>query len=178
MPEIDVAGRKLGTSDILVGAGLILALIDTFLPWYSASFNCNGIPGCAGLSTSASSNGFNYWSGVLFFIVVLLGLAFWLLRTFAPTVNLPQMPLTDAVIYMVVGVFLALMAVIYLIATPGGASGPGYSVGASFGLWIGIIVGVAVAAGGFLKRTEPQPATRPFSSYGSSSSPPPPPPSA
>ena len=27
MPEIDLAGRKLGTSDILVGAGLILGLI-------------------------------------------------------------------------------------------------------------------------------------------------------
>jgi hypothetical protein len=176
MPEIDLAGRKLGTADILVGAGLVLGLITTFLPWYSVSFNCNGLPTCAGLSTSSSVSGFNYWSGVLFFIFVLIGLALFVLRTFVPTVNLPAMPLTDAMLYMVIGLLMVLMAVIYLIATPGGTSGAGFSAGASFGLWIGIITGVAVAAGGFLKRTEPQPATRPLSSYGGSSTPPPPPP--
>src|SRR5207302_3426393 len=173
LPEIDLAGRKLGTSDILVGAGLILGLITTFLPWYSASASV------AGFSSSISINGFNYWSGVLFFIVVLIGLVFFGLRTFASTVNLPAMPLTDAAIYLVIGVFMAQLAVIYLIAaTPGGYYGPGYSAGSSFGLWITLIAGVALAAGGFLKRNEPQPATRPMSSYGGSSSPPPPPPTA
>ena len=170
MPEIDLAGRKLGTSDILLGVGLILALITTFLPWWSESTSV------AGFSGSASLNGFNFWSGVLFFIVVLIGLAFFALRTFAPTVNLPAMPLTDAVLYMVIGILLALFALLALISTPGVYSGPGFSAGASFGLWIGIITGVAVAAGGYLKRTEPQPATRPMSSYGGSSPPPPPPP--
>ena len=171
MPEIDLAGRKLGTSDLLVGGGLVLALITTFLPWYSASASV------AGFSSSVSINGFNYWSGLLFFIVVLIGLALFVLRTFVPTVSLPAMPLNDAALYMVIGVFLALMALIYLLAaSPAGYSGPGFSAGSSFGLWIAIITGVAVAAGGFLKRSEPQPATRPMTGYSGSSSPPPPPP--
>src|SRR5207302_613793 len=146
LPEIDLAGRKLGTSDILVGAGLILGLITTFLPWYSASASV------AGFSSSISINGFNYWSGVLFFIVVLIGLVFFGLRTFAPTVNLPAMPLTDAAIYLVIGVFMALMAVIYLIAaTPGGYSGPGYSAGSRSVIDLIGRLGAVPLCGGFVR---------------------------
>jgi hypothetical protein len=42
---------------------------------------------------------------------------------------------------------------------------PGYSSGPSFGVVIGIVAGAAVGAGGYLMKTDPQPATKPLSSY-------------
>jgi hypothetical protein len=176
---MNVAGKKLSNGDIAVGAGLIVGFISVFLPWYSASFS--GEAGFGGFSTSVG--GLSYWSGWFFFLAVIVGIALFILRTFVPTVALPAMPLDDAMIYLILGAVMVVMALLWLVAgAPGGSSGPGYSVGISFGLIIGIIAGAAVLAGGFLKRSDPQPVTKPMSSYQTPSAPPPsappPPPSA
>jgi hypothetical protein len=184
---MNIGGRRMTNGDIALGIGLIVAVISVFLPWYSASFNCNGIPGCAGFNTSASVGGLSYWSGWLFFLAALVGLALWILRSFVPTVSIPALPQTDAVIYLIIGIFMIVMAVLwFLLGSGASVSGPGYSAGPSFGLFIGLIAAIAVTAGGFLKRADPQPATRPlgtgtgtgYGGYGGTGAPPPPPPSA
>jgi hypothetical protein len=178
----DIGGRKLSNGDAVIGGALVVGLITTFLPWYSASFNCGGIPGCGGLNTSVSVGALSYWTGWFFFLAVLVGLAFYILRTFVPTVALPAMPQPDAVLYMILGAFMAVMAILWLLLGSGTASvsGPGYSAGASFGLFIGIIAAIGVLAGGYLKRSDPQVvSTMPMSSgtmYGGPPSSPPPPP--
>ncbi len=167
---MNVSGKRLSTGDIAVGAGLIVGFISVFLPWYSASFS--GEAGFGGFSTSVG--GLSYWSGWFFFLATIIGIALFVLRTFVPTVAVPAMPLDDAMIYLVLGAVMVVMALLWLVAgAPGGSSGPGYSVGISFGLIIGIIAGVAVLVGGFLKRSDPQPTTRPMSSYQTPSAPPP-----
>jgi drug/metabolite transporter (DMT)-like permease len=84
-----------------------------------------------------------------------------------PTVNMPALPQTDAVLYTIIGVFMAVMAIIWLLLGSGTTtSGPGYSAGPSFGLFIGLVAAVVVAIGGFLKRSEPQPATPSYSTPG------------
>ncbi len=176
-----VAGRNFSNGDAAIGVGLIVALIAVFLPWYSASFNCTGATsfGCGAFNTSVGA--LSGWAGWLFFIAVLVGLALFVLRTFVPTVQLPTMPQPDAVLFLILGIFLAVMAVLYLV-TYGGASGsgPGYSVGPSFGLFIGLIAGIIVAVGGFLKRSEPQAVTSAYGApgtgptYGGGTPPPPP----
>ena len=183
----DIGGRQFGNGDTLIGGALIVGLISVFLPWYSATVNCSGIPGCGG---SASVTAFNYWTGLLFFLAVLVGLALFILRTFVPTVTLPTMPQPDAVLYMSIGGFMLLMALLWLlIGSPASYSGPGFSAGVSFGLFIGLIASVGVVAGGFMKRSEPE-TTRtlpvssgttyggPPSSYGGPPSTPPAPPTA
>jgi hypothetical protein len=180
----DIGGRKLSNGDTIIGGGLIVGLIAVFLPWYSASFNCGGIPGCGGFSTSSSVGALSFWTGWLFFLAVLAGLALYIIRTFVATVTLPTMPQPDPVLYMIVGAFMLLMGLLWLL-TYGGASGsgPGYSAGPSFGLFIGLIAAVGVIAGGFLKRSDPETASHslPVSSgtmYGGPPSSPPPPPTA
>jgi hypothetical protein len=174
-----VAGRHYSNGDTAIGIGLVVAFIATFLPWYSASFNCGGSALCNGLNTSFSVSGLNDWPGWLFFLAVLVGLALFILRTFVPTFTIPQLPQTDAMIYMIIGVFAAVMALLWLVTHTSGGGGAGYSYGPSFGLYIGIIAGIVVAVGGYLKRTDPQPAVSAYgttsgNSFGGGSPPPPP----
>ena len=174
-----VGGRNYSNGDAAIGIGLIVALVAIFLPWYSASFSCGGLAGCGGLNTSASVGALSDWPGWLFFLALLAGLALFVLRTFVPTVNIPQLPQSDAMIYTIIGVFMAVMAIFWLLFHNGASfSGAGYSAGVSFGLYIGLIAAIAVAVGGFLKRSEPQPVVSAYggsgNSYGGGSPPPPP----
>ena len=95
------------------------------------------------LGGSGSVGGLNYWTGWFFFLAVLVGLALIILRTFAPTVAIPALPINDAVTYMVVGGVMVVMALLWL-----GPRRPsvvfrqaGFSAGVSFGLFIGLIAG-------------------------------------
>jgi hypothetical protein len=168
---MDIAGKKLSNGDVAVAAGLIVALIAVFLPWYSSSASVGAA------SFSASASGLAYWSGWFFFIFTLIGIGLFVMRTFVATVAMPALPANDAMVYSVIGVVMLVMALLWLIAgAPASVSGPGYSAGLSFGLIIGIIAAIAVIAGGFLKRTDPQPATKPLSAYQTPTAPPPSPP--
>jgi hypothetical protein len=172
-----VAGRNYTNGDAAIGVGLIVALVAVFLPWYSFSYNCTGSPLCNLGSTSFAA--LNDWPGWLFFLAVLAGLALFIIRTFVPTVTLPTMPQPDAILYLGLGIFLAVMALLWWLTHTNSASGPGYSYGPSFGLFIGLIAGIVVAVGGYLKRSEPQAAVQAYPTPGSGSpfggAPPPPP---
>jgi preprotein translocase subunit SecG len=175
---MNIAGKKLSNGDLTVGVGLIVGLIALFLPWYSYSYNTGSIAGVSsGFSSSGSVGGLNYWTGWFFFLFVLIGLALILLRLFAPATAVPALPINDSMTYIVCGAVMAVAALLWLlIGAPASFSGPGYSEGVSFGLFVGLVCGVAVAVGGYLKRSDPQPATKPLSSYQTPSSAPPPPP--
>ena len=119
---LNVAGKQLSNGAIVVAGGLIVGLVDTFLPWHTTTF-----PTVLG----GASGGHD-----------------------------------------VVG-----RAVL-----PGGHGGyrairrphlrPSREHAGSF---LGIITAAAVAVGGYLMRSDPQPATRPLSSYQPSATPAPPP---
>jgi hypothetical protein len=174
-----ISGRNFSNGDTAVGVGLIVSLIAVFLPWYSASFSCSGIVGCGGLGGSSSVGALGDWPGWLFFLGVLAGLALFIIRTFATSVTVPPLPQTDAMLYAGVGAFTAVMALLWLLLHSSGVSGPGYSVGPSFGLFIGLIAAIVVAVGGFLKRSDPQPVSHAYTTPGTGSTfggtPPPPP---
>jgi hypothetical protein len=171
---MNIAGKRLSNGDLAVAGGLIVGLVATFLPWYGVSYSYSGTAlGSLG-SYSSSVGALSGWSGWLFFLAVLVGIALFALRTFVPTVALPALPLVDSMLYIIIGLAMAVFALLYLVTYGGGGvSGPGYSVGVSFGLWIGILAGLAIAVGGFLKRSDPQPATKPMSAYQTPSAPPP-----
>jgi hypothetical protein len=176
---LNVAGKQLSNGAVIVAGGLVVGIIDTFLPWHSTT-----IPTAFG-SDSGGHDALGYWSGWLFFLVLLAGVVLFVLRTFVPQAAIPALPLSDWMIYAGIGVVAVLCALLWL-ATGGGygdiyasySALPGYSSGPSFGLFIGIIAAAAVAAGGYLMKSDPQPATKPLSAYQSPSAPssaPPPP---
>ncbi|HZU76067.1 MAG TPA: hypothetical protein VFA70_04835 [Dehalococcoidia bacterium] len=180
---VNIGGRAFSNGDLAVGIGLIIGIISAFLPWYSVS-----VSGPGGLSVSDGA--FVYWAGWLFFIAALVGLIFWIMRSFVAQVSMPQLPATDAVLYLVVGILMIVLALIWWLAAGGTSTsinGAGVSAGVSWGLWLGLIAGIVTAVGGFLKRQDPQPATRPFGTHagpgfggvgGPGGTPPPPPPPA
>jgi hypothetical protein len=176
---LNVAGKQLSNGAIVVAGGLVVALIDTFLPWHSTS-----VPVAFGVD-SGSHDALGYWSGWIFCLAILVGIALFVLRTFAPQVSIPALPFTDAMIYLGIGIVMLLCALLWLV-TGGGYAGlydqyaaeAGYSSGPSFGVFIGIIAAAAVAVGGYLAKADPQPATAPLSTHQTQSAPPPPPPPA
>src|SRR5580692_4068170 len=141
---MNVAGKQLSNGALAVAGGLVVGLVDTFLPWHSTT-----IPVAFG-TTSGSHDALGYWSGWIFFLAI------------------PALPSTDAMIYLAIGVVMLLCALLWLV-TGGGYSGlydqyatlAGYSSGPSFGVFIGIIAAAAVAIGGYLAKSDPQPATAP-----------------
>jgi hypothetical protein len=174
---MNVAGKQLSNGALVVAGGLVVGLVDTFLPWHSTS-----IPVAFGID-SGSHDALGYWSGWLFFLAILVGIALFVMRTFVPQVSIPALPFTDAMVYAGIGVVMLLCALLWL-ATGGGYAGlydqyaaeAGYSSGPSFGVFVGIIAAAAVAIGGYLAKSDPQPATAPLSSHQAPSAPPPPPP--
>ncbi|MGO8686598.1 MAG: hypothetical protein ACLQT7_05330 [Candidatus Dormibacteria bacterium] len=162
-----IGGKTYSNGQLLIGGGLILALINWFIPWwwgYSSSYTGSSEFGIAGGSYSGGTSGFGLWSGILGFIVLLVLIALFALRTFAPQV-VPALPFADWMIYGVGGVFILLMVVLFLTYAGGASySGAGYnfSAGISIGFFVGLITAAAVAVGAWLSKTDPQPATAPL----------------
>ncbi len=170
-----IGGRTWSNTDLILGGGLVVALINWFIPWWwTFSFTYTGITGVAGLSDSGGASGFSDGWGILGFIVLLALIALFAVRVFAPNV-LPPLPVADWTLYAGGGAFLVLMAVLFL-TYAGGAndSGPGYHEGISIGFFLGLLTAVVVAVGGYMKKSEPQPATQPFNLSSMGQSPPPP----
>jgi hypothetical protein len=168
-----IGGRTWSNADLILGGGLLVALINWFIPWwYTWKFNTAGI---LNINEGGGISGFGLWSGVLGFIVLLVLIALFALRAFAPQA-LPALPVVDWMIYAAGGAFILLMAVIFLTYAAGASgSGPGFSAGISIGFYLGLLTGAAIAVAGYLKRNEPQPTTRPlsFASAGGQTPPPP-----
>jgi len=113
---MNVAGKHLSHGALAVAAGLVVGVVDTFLPWHSTT-----VPTFDGL-TSGGHDALGYWSGWIFFLAILVGLALFVLRTFVPQVSIPALPFTDAMIYVGIGVVMLLCALLWLV-TGGGYSG-------------------------------------------------------
>jgi hypothetical protein len=185
---MNVAGRQISNGALAVSGGLVVGLIATLLPWHSTT-----IPTLLG-ANSGGHNAFGYWSGWIFFLAVLVGLVLIGMRTLAPQVSIPALPFTDSMIQLGIGVVMLLCAVLWLVTGGGYASVyavyshlTGYSSGPSIGVFVAIIAGIVVTAGGYLMKADPQPVTAPLASHPalSSSRPPampppaaPPPPTA
>jgi hypothetical protein len=86
----------------------------------------------------------------------------------------------DYLIYLVGGVVIALLTILFLTVPAAGASGVDYSfsAGISIGFFISLILAIVVIVGGYLSKADPQPATAPMNFSSFNQTPPPPPPSA
>lgn len=129
---------RLSRLDWGIAGGAAVAFISLFLPWYGYS----GGPAGFHLSASVSgwSVGFWGWAGAL--LVVLAGVLLVLRRM---DTSLPELPIGPAL--LTAG--LAALGVVFILirwSSLPSASGFGGSVGAKYGLFIGLIAGI-VAAG-------------------------------
>jgi hypothetical protein len=167
------AVRNLSKGEVALGLGLLIAVIAVFLPWYYGSASVAGY----GTVYSQSIGGFSSGAGWLFFLAALAGVALFILRTFVRSVALPWRQRADRVIYLSLGIFMALMAVLFLVVNGGqSVSGPGYSAGPGIGVFLGIVAAILIAVCGLLKRSGVQSAhIKPSSGNSESVAPLPPP---
>ncbi len=118
---------------VVIGSAVVL-LIFSFFGWLSASYSYAGF-GSASLSYGAWHE---YW-----WLATLLGLAvgvIFALRAFAGQ-SLQQIKPLFVLIAAGLGFLITLIALIEIFTK--GDSGPGYSVGPGFGIWICLIVSLA-----------------------------------
>ncbi len=159
-PGFDMA-RMSTASKILLGASL-LYVIDSFLPWNRFCFEVAGITGgCAGVSL---------WHGVGL-IAGLLAIALLVLealRAFGTNLGtMPQRTLDMVSVGLAAGIVLFTILRIVI-----------DSEFLSFGAWIGIVLALALAYGGYMRWQEAKAAPgAPGPPPPPAASPPPPPPS-
>jgi hypothetical protein len=176
----NIGGRTFSNGQLLVGGGLVVALINWFIPWWWATSSSYSGPD-AGLlggasNVSAGTSGFGEWYGVIGFIVLLILIVLFAMRTFAPK-SVPALPVQDYLIYVVGGVVLAVAAVLYLTVPSVASINTTYekfSAGVSIGFFLALILAIVVIVGGYLSKADPQPATQPFN-FSSMQTPPAPP---
>jgi hypothetical protein len=138
-----IGGRNVGTNDLVVmGAGALM-FIDSFLPWYGASF--------LGISRSSGAwnSGLGAWFSVLLVMVVAGSIAG---RVFAGR----RMPVVGngAVSWNVINIALSVLAFVIIllrwVTYPDAPSGSGISAGAKVGTYLGLIIAAVQAVFGYL----------------------------
>jgi hypothetical protein len=140
-------GLSMGRKVTLIAG--IVGLIISFLPWYSVSYS-----GFASASESAW-HGWGFLAALLFIVAgvwVLLPLVGvqvrGILASLPPTV-------TEARLVMGIGVVALICTILFMVTQGPSVSVAGLSAGPSIGAYLGIVVSIAIIAGGYLMQSEP-----------------------
>jgi hypothetical protein len=134
----------------VIAGGSLLLLVALFLDWISVS--CSG-PLC-GLGSTGGGGGLHGWGWLTF--LALLGAAGLLVsrRVLAGRITLPELPASDAVLYMAVGgVEVAGCLLFWLQYHDAFISAGPISVGLGVGWPLAILAGAATVVGGYLMHT-------------------------
>lgn len=131
---------KLSTGDkVIAGSGIAL-LIFSFFPWF-------GIDVSGFVSYSESG-----WSSVFSLLAVLIGIAMVaviLLPMFG--VDLPELGMAWSQILFIAGIVVAALILLQLLI---GSSTAGVDLDRKIGVFLGLLAGIGLAGGGFLKKQE------------------------
>ena len=137
--------NKLTQGEKVIGGSAIALLIFSFLPWYGIDFNIVGVRG------SYSRSGWDYF---LFGIIpVLLAIAMVVviaLSRFTET-KLPDPPLPWGQIHLIAGCVAGAHVLLKLLI---GDDVSGFDLDRKYGMFLALIAGIGLAAGGFLKSKE------------------------
>ncbi len=155
-PQVDQAKQMflsltLGRRIALVAG--VVGLIFSFFHWYSASYSAGPYSG------SASISGWHGWAIISVLLLIASGVVAVLPLLGIPSIRalVPTLPpvATDGMILLGAGVISVITTILFMLTEGTGTSGAGFSEGPSIGAYVGLICGVAVAAGGYLMRTDP-----------------------
>src|SRR5216683_1346156 len=134
--------QKMPLGEKIIGGSAILFFIDSFLPWFKYDL---------GIAGSVNKSG---WSGGgAFFTIIALLIALAMLGQIVASrftsMKMPALPqnFTWARVHLGGGVLVLVLVILRLLV---GESTGGFSADKAFGLWIGIIIAIALAAGGGL----------------------------
>ncbi len=138
-----IGGRNVGTNDLVVMGAGVLMFIDSLLPWFGASFAGHSS------STSAWGAGFGAWFSVLLCMVVAGVVA---ARVFGGRAMPPvgNGSVSWAFITTAISALAVLIILLRWVTYPSGPSIPGFSAGAKFGTYLGLIIAIVQTVFGYL----------------------------
>jgi hypothetical protein len=158
---------KLARSDMIIGGGLVLLLIDSFIgSWFHYSTDA-----CQGIQSTLCNGSVTYGSlwgglGILAALLIIVGIAFLVVRLFlSDQVQIPALPLTDAQLWMAFGAVEVVLVLLNWLIGKGSYNGfdipdiAGTSKSPGWALYVGVILGLVIIFGGFTKQSEPQTVT-------------------
>jgi hypothetical protein len=141
--------NKLSRYDWIVLAGFVLTIVGLSAHWYTVNLKISTVF----TGTFAATNGWNYWLGVLVFLLTLVAAALVLLKAIPSITFTPPFP--EAMSIMVLGGISVVFVLIRILFKPGtGAHVSGISIGYGFGIVLTLIAAVIITAAGFLKNSE------------------------
>jgi len=133
---------KLSLGDkVLAGSGIAL-FIFSFFPWFEWS----------AFGYSATQNGWHFFmTGI---IPTLLGLVLvaWVVATKVADVDLPELPIPEGLLLLIIGGLAAVLVVLRLLI--GGDDAGTDVLDRTFGMFLATIAALGLAGGGFLKFQE------------------------
>jgi hypothetical protein len=131
--------KKLRTTDVIVVAGAVLAVIGTFGPWYGLRLDISSLQ----VHLSASVNGWQFaYLGWLVAILCAAAAAVALLRA-VPSVT-PSLPLSEPLLIMGAGGLSSLFVLARMVVRPIGLD-------LRWGILVALLGAMIVAAGGFFE---------------------------
>ena len=143
--------NRLSTGDkVIAGSGIAL-LIFSFFPWF-------------GIDVGIVSYSENGWSTVFSLLAIIIGLAMVAIAVLpAFGVDLPELGMPWSQILFIAGIVAAVLLLLQLLI---GNSTGGVDLDRKIGVFLGLLAGIGLAAGGFLRKQEGDTAVPPAGGTG------------
>lgn len=138
---------KLRTGELIAGISGVLLLIIMFLPWYGVGGSIGEFASAAGVDTDASAWQAFDFVDLLLFVTALAAIGAAALGATGRSVALP---VAASVVVTVLGVVVVLLVLYRIVNQPG----PNELVDLKFGVFLGFLVCLGIAAGGFLSMAD------------------------
>jgi hypothetical protein len=138
--------NKLSMPEKIIAASGILLLISSFLPWFKVEF--------LGQDITANAWDLGFLFGPLPVLLGLVMVAHVAISNFAENVSLGDLPWPK--IHMGAGIAAGVLIILKLLI---GESAAGVDIDRAFGIFLGTLCGIGLAAGGFLYNKEHDGAT-------------------
>ena len=138
--------NKLTQGEKVIAGSAIALLIFSFLPWYGVDVSI------AGFSRSYSRSGWDYFLfGIIPVLLALAMLVVIALSRFTET-KLPDPPLPGGQIHLIAGCVAGALVLLKLLI---GDDVGGFDLDRKYGIFLALLAGLGLAAGGYLKSREP-----------------------
>ena len=144
--------NKLTQGEKVIAGSAIALLIFSFLPWYGVDLKILTV------TRSYNRNGWDYFLfGVIPLLLAVAMVGLIALNRFSDT-KLPDPPLPWGQIHLIAGCVAGALVLLKLLI---GDSVGGFDLDRKFGIFLAVLAGIGLAAGGFLKSREPAEAAPP-----------------
>lgn len=140
--EAEVDLKKLTQGEQIMGGAGVLLFIVSFLKWFGLDFKIAGVT-----AASYSENAYGSFFSLIGVLLALVIVVVLILQKFT-TVKLPDLPISWNQAYFFASIAVAALIVLQLLI---GGSKSGTDLDRKYGVFVGALVAIAMAVGGFLQ---------------------------